>query len=52
MNNNQEKYDITDLGMNLLNNALEKLELFEKRLFLNQKMQHSLLSQLNKLYGF
>jgi len=48
----QDHYKITPSGLTLLNKALEKLKTFEKRLFTNQKMQHSLLTQLNKLYGF
>ena len=47
-----ENYAITHSGIELLNNAIEKLESFENRLFTHQKMQHSLLAQLNKLYGF
>ena len=49
---NNNFYDITPSGLILLNKAIKKLKNFENRLFINQKMQHSLLTQLNKLYGF
>ncbi|MCJ8314018.1 MAG: 2-amino-4-hydroxy-6-hydroxymethyldihydropteridine diphosphokinase [Saccharospirillaceae bacterium] len=49
---NDNFYEITQSGLTLLDKAIKKLKSFENRLFINQKMQHSLLAQLNKLYGF
>ncbi|BCE03206.1 2-amino-4-hydroxy-6-hydroxymethyldihydropteridine diphosphokinase [Marinicellulosiphila megalodicopiae] len=51
-NQTSDTLSITPEGEKVLTCALNKLETFEKRLFQNQKMQHSLLTQLNKLYGF